>query len=95
MPSSSLLVEEAVLARHLRRAGTPATCGGEQEQNDVVDRRIVQRDRQRFERKEERSVEQAEVDEADGDRQQQDIDCLLYTSPSPRDLSTSRMPSSA
>ena len=23
------------------------------------------------------------------------IDCLLYTSPSPRDLSTSRMPSSA
>ena len=25
----------------------------------------------------------------------QDITCLLYTSPSPRDLSTSRMPSSA
>ena len=25
----------------------------------------------------------------------QPIDCLLYTSPSPRDLSTSRMPSSA
>ena len=25
----------------------------------------------------------------------QDTDCLLYTSPSPRDLSTSRMPSSA
>ena len=25
----------------------------------------------------------------------QDIGCLLYTSPSPRDLSTSRMPSSA
>ena len=25
----------------------------------------------------------------------QDIICLLYTSPSPRDLSTSRMPSSA
>ena len=24
-----------------------------------------------------------------------DSDCLLYTSPSPRDLSTSRMPSSA
>ena len=24
-----------------------------------------------------------------------DLDCLLYTSPSPRDLSTSRMPSSA
>ena len=24
-----------------------------------------------------------------------DISCLLYTSPSPRDLSTSRMPSSA
>ena len=74
VPSSSLLVEEAVLARHLRRASTPATCGGEQEQNDVVDRRIVQCDRQRFERKEERSVEQAEVDEADGDRQQQDIE---------------------
>ena len=26
---------------------------------------------------------------------QQDFNCLLYTSPSPRDLSTSRMPSSA
>ena len=25
----------------------------------------------------------------------ENIDCLLYTSPSPRDLSTSRMPSSA
>ena len=25
----------------------------------------------------------------------QSLDCLLYTSPSPRDLSTSRMPSSA
>ena len=25
----------------------------------------------------------------------EDNDCLLYTSPSPRDLSTSRMPSSA
>ena len=25
----------------------------------------------------------------------QDLRCLLYTSPSPRDLSTSRMPSSA
>ena len=25
----------------------------------------------------------------------EDIPCLLYTSPSPRDLSTSRMPSSA
>ena len=27
--------------------------------------------------------------------QAQDASCLLYTSPSPRDLSTSRMPSSA
>ena len=26
---------------------------------------------------------------------EQDIDCLLYTSPSPRDRSSSRMPSSA
>ena len=26
---------------------------------------------------------------------EQDLNCLLYTSPSPRDLSTSRMPSSA
>ena len=29
------------------------------------------------------------------DLKREDIDCLLYTSPSPRDLSTSRMPSSA
>ena len=28
-------------------------------------------------------------------QKKQDRDCLLYTSPSPRDLSTSRMPSSA
>ena len=27
--------------------------------------------------------------------QEKNLDCLLYTSPSPRDLSTSRMPSSA
>ena len=32
---------------------------------------------------------------ADDDTRQLDIVCLLYTSPSPRDLSTSRMPSSA
>ena len=31
----------------------------------------------------------------DGYRYEQDMTCLLYTSPSPRDLSTSRMPSSA
>ena len=30
-----------------------------------------------------------------GDTIDRIIDCLLYTSPSPRDLSTSRMPSSA
>ena len=29
------------------------------------------------------------------DEEEEDEDCLLYTSPSPRDLSTSRMPSSA
>ena len=28
-------------------------------------------------------------------KQQENMFCLLYTSPSPRDLSTSRMPSSA
>ena len=32
---------------------------------------------------------------AKGTRMTQDFACLLYTSPSPRDLSTSRMPSSA
>ena len=32
--------------------------------------------------------------DADENRRQY-MDCLLYTSPSPRDLSTSRMPSSA
>ena len=36
-----------------------------------------------------------EIDEPDEMEEQLDIDCLLYTSPSPRDLSTSRMPSSA
>ena len=37
--------------------------------------------------------------EADYERmkavEKEHLDCLLYTSPSPRDLSTSRMPSSA
>ena len=33
--------------------------------------------------------------QADRACSEQDVDCLLYTSPSPRDLSTSRMPSSA
>ena len=31
----------------------------------------------------------------DKSKQDDDLNCLLYTSPSPRDLSTSRMPSSA
>ena len=37
------------------------------------------------------------LDDKDGDGvpDAMDLDCLLYTSPSPRDLSTSRMPSSA
>ena len=30
-----------------------------------------------------------------GNPNNQDVDCLLYTSPSPRDCKTSRMPSSA
>ena len=33
--------------------------------------------------------------ELDADNVDETISCLLYTSPSPRDLSTSRMPSSA
>ena len=32
---------------------------------------------------------------ANGDCTETTVSCLLYTSPSPRDLSTSRMPSSA
>ena len=31
----------------------------------------------------------------DKENRSKSLDCLLYTSPSPRDLSTSRMPSSA
>ena len=37
----------------------------------------------------------ADFDPADGRQYLLIEDCLLYTSPSPRDLSTSRMPSSA
>ena len=41
-------------------------------------------------------VEVRAIDEAGADMIHIDVmDCLLYTSPSPRDLSTSRMPSSA
>ena len=42
-------------------------------------------------------IEELMSDSADGIARVQDIvkSCLLYTSPSPRDLSTSRMPSSA
>ena len=35
------------------------------------------------------------VNDAMNENGRQDIDCLLYTSPSPRDSMTSRMPSSA
>ena len=37
----------------------------------------------------------AALESTDKQLSEQTIDCLLYTSPSPRDLSTSRMPSSA
>ena len=37
----------------------------------------------------------AQLQDENEDLQAQVSDCLLYTSPSPRDLSTSRMPSSA
>ena len=40
------------------------------------------------------STHDVEADKMD-DRDARDLICLLYTSPSPRDLSTSRMPSSA
>eukprot|EP00831_Metopus_contortus_P006445 TRINITY_DN12467_c0_g1_i2.p2 TRINITY_DN12467_c0_g1~~TRINITY_DN12467_c0_g1_i2.p2 ORF type:complete len:116 (+),score=38.92 TRINITY_DN12467_c0_g1_i2:130-477(+) len=40
--------------------------------------------------------EKEEVKKEDGKKEEVvSLDCLLYTSPSPRDLSTSRMPSSA
>ena len=38
---------------------------------------------------------QVQVTSAQGQLQTRSYSCLLYTSPSPRDLSTSRMPSSA
>ena len=37
----------------------------------------------------------ADIDSIDLEIDTEDTNCLLYTSPSPRDLSTSRMPSSA
>ena len=40
-------------------------------------------------------VTQGDIALVDGVPTQQYTNCLLYTSPSPRDLSTSRMPSSA
>ena len=41
------------------------------------------------------SVERWMTPDPDTSEPDLDTDCLLYTSPSPRDLSTSRMPSSA
>ena len=41
------------------------------------------------------SEERSDFNDAKAIMETQDINCLLYTSPSPRDLSTSRMPSSA
>ena len=41
------------------------------------------------------SSDQREIVEINRARVAEDMGCLLYTSPSPRDLSTSRMPSSA
>ena len=42
-----------------------------------------------------RELDTDTLDELDCNHNDQYHDCLLYTSPSPRDLSTSRMPSSA
>ena len=50
---------------------------------------------------EELNVDIEDAEEFEGEDETEDLDdeeymnCLLYTSPSPRDLSTSRMPSSA
>ena len=44
--------------------------------------------------REERMIELADK-RSDMENEDKKQDCLLYTSPSPRDLSTSRMPSSA
>ena len=60
----------------------------------------VEKERVGFEKQlheKEKSLDKREAQlsqQADGLRKQESI-CLLYTSPSPRDLSTSRMPSSA
>ena len=43
----------------------------------------------------ERAFQRAEIDVNSFESAEDAISCLLYTSPSPRDLSTSRMPSSA
>ena len=41
------------------------------------------------------TLEEKEIASENQSLENNDNDCLLYTSPSPRDLSTSRMPSSA
>ena len=47
-------------------------------------------------REEEEEEEEAEVSEPDLEEEEEEArDCLLYTSPSPRDKRQSRMPSSA
>ena len=48
-----------------------------------------------MEREAEKEIETVKREDARQDVLQENITCLLYTSPSPRDLSTSRMPSSA
>ena len=58
-------------------------------------RRKEERERRKEERKEERKKERRKRKREIETVLETGRSCLLYTSPSPRDLSTSRMPSSA
>ena len=71
---------DAELALHARLSAEPFAAVSEEELDAIKDRDVVHNYRAVL---------------AFRDFLAQHVTCLLYTSPSPRDLSTSRMPSSA
>ena len=95
---TDLTAKEAMAANFIRRDKEKTITKQDVEAREA----ILELEKQQREAEEKQAKEVAEIEsrqraEADvvREQQRQRADCLLYTSPSPRDLSTSRMPSSA
>ena len=86
-----LTEDSKISIRNIRRDANKAADQGEK------DKELTEDDRDRLKEKVQDLTKkfEAQTDEQAKAREAEVMGCLLYTSPSPRDLSTSRMPSSA